>query len=173
MEAYIMKKFLFIILLIASLVLFPACVSNSAVQEQSQQTTTQTNTNQGNTNVTPEKVNVLKVEILHFHPKVQCYSCKTLGEYAEETINKYYSKELSNGRITFKHVNYELPENQELVLLYRPPGSALCIGVYDDQGHLYIEENFGVWYRIENKDNFMNYVKQLVDMRLNGDLTKI
>lgn len=168
-----MKKILYFILLISVLILFPACVSNSANQQQTQQTTTETNTNQETNTTVPDKVNVLKIEILHFHPKVQCYSCKTLGEYAEETINKYYSNELSNGRITFRHVNYELPENQELVLLYRPPGSALCIGVYDDQGHLYIEENFGVWYRIENKDNFMSYMKQLVDMRLKGDLTKI
>lgn len=168
-----MKRPIFSILLIASLFIFSACVSDHENQQQIQQTNTQTNTNQGNTNVIPEKVNVLKVEILHFHPKVQCYSCKTLGTYAEETVNTYYSKELNNGRVTFRHINYELPENEQLVLLYKPPGSALCIGVYDDQGHLYIEENIGVWYRIENKDNFTNYMKQLIDMRLNGDLTKI
>lgn len=168
-----MKRPIFSILLIASLFIFSACVSDNENQQQIQQTNTQTNTNQGNTIVIPEKVNVLKVEILHFHPKVQCYSCKTLGTYAEETVNTYYSKELNNGRVTFRHINYELPENEQLVLLYKPPGSALCIGVYDDQGHLYIEENIGVWYRIENKDNFTNYMKQLIDMRLNGDLTKI
>ena len=168
-----MKRPIFSILLIASLFIFSACVSDNENQQQIQQTNTQTNTNQGNTIVFPEKVNVLKVEILHFHPKVQCYSCKTLGTYAEETVNTYYSKELNNGRVTFRHINYELPENEQLVLLYKPPGSALCIGVYDDQGHLYIEENIGVWYRIENKDNFTNYMKQLIDMRLNGDLTKI
>ncbi len=168
-----MKRPIFSILFSASLFIFSACVSDNENQQQLQQTNTQTHTNQGNTIVIPEKVNVLKVEILHFHPKVQCYSCKTLGTYAEETVNTYYSKELNNGRVTFRHINYELPENEQLVLLYKPPGSALCIGVYDDQGHLYIEENIGVWYRIENKDNFTNYMKQLIDMRLNGDLTKI
>jgi hypothetical protein len=173
MEAYIMKRYIFLILLISFLFIFSACVANNENQQQIQQNNVQTNTNQENTNLTPEKVNVLKLEIIHFHPKVQCVSCKTIGSYAEETINKYYSKELNNGRITFRHINYELPENEQLVLLYKPPGSALCIGVYDDQGHLYIEENIGVWYRIENKDNFMNYMKQLIDMRLGGDLTKI
>ncbi len=168
-----MKRYFFVIMLISILIFFPACVTKSSNQQQTQQTTPETNTNQENSTKVLEKVNVLKVEILHFHPKSQCYSCKTLGEYAEETINTYYSNELRNGKITFRHINYELPENQELVLLYRPPGSALCIGVYDDQGHLYIEENFGVWYRIENKSNFVDYLKQLVDMRLSGDLTKI
>lgn len=165
-----MKKIIVILIIISSLFLFHACVSNTA-EEQTKYTPI--TPNEQTTNNTPQKVNTLKVEILHFHPKTQCVSCKTLGLYAEETVNKYYSKELSSGRITFRHVNYELPENQDLVMLYRPPGSALCIGVYDDQGHLYIEENFGTWYRLENKDDFMNYLKQLVDMRLNGDLTKI
>ena len=165
-----MKKYLIIFIVISILIILPAC---SEPRGDLEQNNIQTQTNQENSNLTPEKVNVLKVEILHFHPKVQCYSCKTLGNYAEETINTYYSKELNNGRITFKHINYELPENEQLVLLYKPPGSALCIGVYDDQGHLYIEENIGVWYRIENKDNFTKYMKQLIDMRLNGDLKKI
>lgn len=165
-----MKKTLFVLLLITALVIFPACVSNSAEQ---QQPNTQQNTNQGNTNTIPEKVNVLKVEVIHFHPKVGCVSCTTLGAYTEETVNKYFSKELQSGRLTFRHVNYELPENQELVLLYKPPGSALCIGTYDDQGHLFIEENYGGWYRVNNKEDFLVYMKQLIEMRLNGDLTKI
>lgn len=165
-----MKKNILVLLLISFLMLFPACVTNSVEQETKYTPITPT---EQTTNDTPQKVNVLKVEILHFHPKTQCVSCKTLGIYAEETVNKYFSKELSNGRITFRHINYELPENQDLIMLYRPPGSALCIGVYDDQGHIYIEENYGSWYRLENKDNFMSYMKQLVDMRLNGDLTKI
>lgn len=162
-----MKKIVLILLLLGCLILFPACVSNNADQ---QTTYTQTTPSQQTTNNSPQKVNSLKVEIIHFHPKVQCVSCKTLGIYAEETVNKYFTKELSNGKLSFRHVNYELPENQELVLLYRPPGSALCIGVYDDQGNLYIEENYSVWYKLENKDSFMIYLKQLIDMRLNGDL---
>ena len=168
-----MKRAILVLLLITALVIFPACVSNSAEQQQTQQTNTQSNTNQANTNTVPEKVNVLKVEVIHFHPKVGCVSCTTLGAYTEETVKKYFSKELQSGRITFRHINYELPENQELVLLYRPPGSALCIGVYDDQGHLFIEENYGGWYRLNSKDTFMTYMKQLIEMRLNGDLTKI
>ncbi|MCC7572095.1 MAG: hypothetical protein KO464_01750 [Candidatus Methanofastidiosum sp.] len=165
-----MRKYLSILLIITTLLIFSACVSNSAEKPQ---TNTQPNTNQGNTNTVPEKVNVLKVEVIHFHPRVGCVSCTTLGAYTEETVNKYFSKELQSGRITFRHVNYELTENQELVLLYRPPGSALCIGVYDDQGHLFIEENYGGWYRLNNKDTFFPYMKQLIEMRLNGDLTKI
>lgn len=170
MRGELMNKYFLILVLIGSLIIFPACVSNKADQQTTYTPTTPT---QQTTNTVPDKVNTVKIEIFHFHPKVQCVSCKTLGIYAEETINKYYSKELKNGKITFSHINYELPENQDLVLLYRPPGSALCIGVYDDKGNLYTEENYGVWYRLDNKDNFMSYMKQLVDMRLNGYLTKI
>ena len=30
---------------------------------------------------------VERVEVIHFHPAQQCYSCRTLGEYANETVN--------------------------------------------------------------------------------------
>ena len=32
-----------------------------------------------------------KIEVYHFHGTNQCYSCKTVGAYAEETINTYFS----------------------------------------------------------------------------------
>lgn len=166
-----MEKNFLISILIVGVILFPACITDSSATKET--TYTQVTANEQSTNNIPQKVNTVKIEILHFHPKVQCVSCKTLGIYAEETVNTYFSNELKNGKITFRHVNYELPENQELVLLYRPPGSALCLGTYDDKGNLYTEENFGVWYKLENKDNFKNYLKQLIQMRLNGDLTKI
>ncbi len=166
-----MKKYFIFFIVVFGLVLFSACLNDNKSQNETIYTPI-TPTEQSSNNI-PQKVNTLKIEILHFHPKTQCVSCKTIGAYAEETVNTFFSKELNNGRITFRHVNYELPENQELVLLYKPPGSALCIGVYDDQGHLYTEENYTVWYKIENKEGFMSYLKQLIDKRLNGDLTGI
>jgi hypothetical protein len=46
-----------------------------------------------------------KVEVYHFHGTNQCYSCKTVGNYAEETINTYFANELKSGKIVFGHIN--------------------------------------------------------------------
>ncbi|MCX6773910.1 MAG: nitrophenyl compound nitroreductase subunit ArsF family protein, partial [Candidatus Micrarchaeota archaeon] len=88
-----------------------------------------------------------KVEVIHFHATNQCYSCITVGKYAEETVNTYFSEELKNGKITFAHVNIDLPENQELVKKYEVTGSSLMIGVYNKDGFRK-EANANVWYKI-------------------------
>ena len=108
-----------------------------------------------------------KVEVIHFHGTSQCYSCITVGAYAEETVNTYFADELKSGKITFAHINGKLPENQELVAKYGVTGSSLWIGVYDDKG-FHKEENTNVWYKISNKESYMTYLKGVLEIKLNG-----
>ena len=112
---------------------------------------------------------VEKVEVYHFHATRQCYSCITLGAYAEETVKTYFAPEVAAGRVVFGHVNVDLPDNKALVEQYGPTGSSLWIGVYDKDG-FHKEENINVWYKIGNKDEYMAYLKGVIDKRLAGDL---
>ncbi len=112
--------------------------------------------------------NVEKVEIYHFHGTHQCYSCITVGAYAEETINTYFTDELKSGRIVFDHINGELPENGDLVKKYGATGSSLWIGVYDENG-FHAEENTNVWYKINDKDDYMQYLKGVIEKKLEGN----
>jgi hypothetical protein len=123
-------------------------------------------TNQGN--ASPAAVE--KVEVYHFHRTQQCYSCRTLGAYAEETMNTYFAPEVASGKLVFAHVNIDLPENQELVEQYGPAGSSLFIGVYGRDG-FHKEENVNVWYKIGNKEEYLAYLKDVIEKRLAGDLS--
>jgi hypothetical protein len=113
---------------------------------------------------------VEKVEIYHFHRTSQCYSCITLGAYAEETVKTYFAPEVAAGKVVFAHVNVDLPENRALVEQYGPTGSSLWIGVYNKTG-FYKEENVNVWYKIGNKDEYMAYLKGVIEKRLAGDFS--
>jgi len=110
-----------------------------------------------------------KVEVYHFHSTNQCYSCKTVGNYAEETINTYFSNELKSGKIVFGHINGDLPQNTELVKKYGAAGSSLWIGVYYKNGEFSKEENVNVWYKISNKEDYMNYLKGVIESKLSGE----
>ena len=61
---------------------------------------------------------VEKVEVFHFHGTHQCYSCKTVGAYAEETVKTYYADEVEKGRVEFRSINGDLPENKEVTIKY-------------------------------------------------------
>ena len=110
-----------------------------------------------------------KIEVIHFHATNQCYSCKTVGNYAEETINTYFSNELKSGKITFAHLNGDLPENREKVIKYGASGSSLWIGTYYKDGTFTKEENVNVWYKIDNKQNYIDYLKGVIESKLSGE----
>lgn len=135
-----------------------ACNSNSGID----------NSVSGKTELSSGTVE--KIEIYHFHATRQCNSCKTVGAYAEETVNLFFSEQLKSGKIVFDHINIELPENAELVKKYGVTGASLWIGVYDSQG-FHAEQNTDVWLKINNKDEYLLYLKSVINKKLEGDLS--
>lgn len=116
----------------------------------------------------PIKVSIDKLEVYHFHRTNQCYSCKTVGNYAEETVNTYFKDELDKGLIVFDHINEDLPENRDLVMKYGVTGSSLRLGTYNGE-EFSAEENVNVWYKIRDKQDYMNYLKGVIEQKLTGN----
>jgi hypothetical protein len=128
---------------------------------------------QGSTSESPKNSSsspVEKVEVYHFHATRQCYSCIVLGEYAEETVKTYFGPEIASGKLVFGHINVDLPENRAIVEKYGPTESSLWIGVYN-RGEFSKEKNIRVWYKIGNKEEYMEYLKGVIEKRLAGDLS--
>ena len=109
-----------------------------------------------------------KIEVYHFHATRQCYTCKTVGNLSEETVNTYFSNELKSGKIVFGHINVDLPENKVLVDKYEAKGASLLIGVYYKDGKFAKEENINVWYKIDNKQGCLDYLKGVITSKLSG-----
>ncbi|MCX6820590.1 MAG: nitrophenyl compound nitroreductase subunit ArsF family protein [Candidatus Aenigmarchaeota archaeon] len=110
---------------------------------------------------------VEKVEVLHFHGTHQCDSCIKVGQYAEDTVNAYFLNETASGILVFAHVNGDLPENIELASKYGATGSSLWIGVYDSSG-FHAEQNTNVWYKINDRQGYMSYLKDIITEKLSG-----
>ena len=125
----------------------------------------------GNVTVSATKISsdIEKVEVYHFHATRQCVTCKTVGAFSEETINTYFSNELKSGKLVFAHINVDLPENKSLVDKYEAKGSSLLIGVYGKDGSFSKEEDTNVWYKISNKEDYMNYLKGVIEQKLAGN----
>jgi len=113
---------------------------------------------------------VERVEVYHFHGTQQCYSCITVGNLAEQTVNASFKEEIASGRLIFAHVNYDLSENAVLKTKYGVTGSSLWIGVYDADG-FHRKQDIRVWSLIKNKDAYSAYLSEVISRRLNGDLS--
>ena len=126
----------------------------------------------GATTAPPLNGTVTKVEVIHFTAPNQCHSCVVLGDYAEETVKTHFPEELGSGKLVFDHVDIADPAKEEIVERYGATGSSLWIGTYDDQGGFYKEEDIRVWYKLNDKPGYVQYLKTLIGMRLDGDFSQ-
>lgn len=114
------------------------------------------NTKLGNSANTQPLGNVDKIQVVHFHGTQQCWSCITVGEYAEKTIKEKFPVDYNSGKIEYLDINGELPENSAIVNKFGATGSSLFINVIRD-GKDYISEDVEVWRLVSNEQNFINY----------------
>ena len=147
-----------IILLIGGFIIF----SNS---NKSSSTDTQTKINIPQSSTPMSVMPADKIEVIHFHGTEQCVSCITVGKYALQTIKDKFPEEYASGKIVFKEINAELPENQVIVTKYQARGSSLFVnairGEKDD-----ILEDVTVWRLVNDEDQFVSYFKNKLNTLL-------
>ena len=97
---------------------------------------------------------------IKFEPARPCQSCTKLGNYAKETIELYFPEEYQSGKIRYQTVNYQDPNNIELVKKYGVSGSSLLITVIagDDNEEETIDAN-DMWRYVGNKEEYMTVFK--------------
>lgn len=124
----------------------------------------------GNVDRATKVESVKKIEVYHFHSNRQCSVCKTIGANLDETINRYFLEQVAGGKIIYGHINIQLPENEKIRNRYGARGTSLWIGIYDENG-FHPENDKGIWYKLQDKEAFISYLKKLIEKRLSGDLS--
>ena len=59
-----------------------------------------------------------KVIAYYFHVTVRCTTCRNIEAYSKEAIHKRFAKELASGRVEWRLVNVQLPENRHFIQDY-------------------------------------------------------
>lgn len=103
-----------------------------------------------------------RVEVFMFHATSRCATCIAIGQLTGATVNEYFSDEIASGKMEFREVNVDLPENKELAEKFQASGSSLKINaIYDNKDH--ISEDVTVWRLASNDVQFKNYLKDKLD----------
>lgn len=102
-----------------------------------------------------------KVQIFLFHATRRCTTCMAIGRLAGETVDEYFQPERQAGRVEFREINIDLPENKELAKKFQASGSSLFINaVYNGRDN--ISEDIMVWRLTTNETQFKNYLKNKI-----------
>lgn len=102
-------------------------------------------------------------------PIKPCYEEKhtiiAIGKLARETVNERFQDELKSGRIEFKEVNIDLPENKELAGKFQAGGSALFLNsIYGGEDH--IAQDVKVWRLTGDPTAFKDYLEAKINVLL-------
>ena len=158
------KKVLILPLLILSLFVLAGCSNDNKTyyfKEDGTMTTIKPSESETSTN----KIQADKIQVFLFHATQRCTTCIAIGKLAGATVNEYFQNELQSGKIEFREINIDLPENKELAQKFQASGSALFINaIYDGQDH--ISEDATVWRLTTNEAQFKSYLKTKIDTLL-------
>jgi thiol-disulfide isomerase/thioredoxin len=148
------KKVLILPLLVLSLFIVSGCSNDNKTYYFKEDGTM--------TTVKPSVQPADKIQVFMFHATARCATCIAIGQLADATVNEYFSAELKSGKIEFREVNVDLPENKELATRFQASGSSLRINaIYDEQDH--ISEDVTVWRLTSDETQFKNYLKNKID----------
>ncbi|HOX29926.1 MAG TPA: nitrophenyl compound nitroreductase subunit ArsF family protein [Candidatus Paceibacterota bacterium] len=162
-----MKKFAAILIILGIIVALGAM---SAIPKKSAENILDTVSNPqqkdtGNMSiaVTPAQ----KVEVFLFHRTQRCTTCIAIGKLSGQTIEEQFAPEVINGKVIFREVNIDEPENKALAEKFQASGSSLFINAIRG-GSDNIQEDVNVWRLTGDQVAFKNYLAG----KINGLLGK-
>lgn len=100
-----------------------------------------------------------KIQVFLFHATQRCITCITIGKYAKETVEQKFPEELKSGKIEFREINIDLPENKEIANKFKATGSSLFINPIVE-GRDNIQVDTQVWRLVSNEQNFIKYLSE-------------
>ncbi|MCX6761893.1 MAG: nitrophenyl compound nitroreductase subunit ArsF family protein [Candidatus Moranbacteria bacterium] len=103
-----------------------------------------------------------KVQVFLFHSTQRCTTCIAIGKLAGETVNEFFQSELRDGKIEFREINIDLPENKELAQKFKATGSALYLNAIS-AGADNISQDTKVWQLTSNETQFKSYLKDKIN----------
>lgn len=95
----------------------------------------------------------------YFHGNVRCASCRKLEAYAEEAIVQGFADELAAGRLEWRAVNTDQPENAHFVKDFELTAKSVVLVSYRGDEVVRFENLTRVWQLLRDKDAFLGYVR--------------
>jgi len=109
-----------------------------------------------------------KVIAYYFHGELRCRTCRTIEAYSEEAITKEFTNEIASGRLAWRVVNVDEPENKHFVEDFALASKSLVLAEYRD-GKVTRHENLQqIWQLVRDKEAFLAYVRAATSDFLRG-----
>ncbi|MBU0534167.1 MAG: hypothetical protein KJ887_05170 [Candidatus Omnitrophica bacterium] len=103
----------------------------------------------------------------YFHTNFRCVSCHKIETYTEESIKKYFSKQIESNELIYKVVNVEEKGNEHFMRDYQLYTKSVVLSLVKDDKEIKFKNLDKVWKHLNNKDEFFEYIKEETQKFLN------
>jgi Zn-dependent alcohol dehydrogenase len=101
-----------------------------------------------------------RVVAMYFHRTERCPTCKKMGAYSEETMKTVFAKQLKDGTVEFRMIDFQNPKNARLAKGYKVGSPALIVAKIVDNRVAEYKDLDGIWERVADKAEFSKYVAE-------------
>lgn len=142
----------------------PDAGTSASVPVSSNRTTAATPTSPTDTNV-PVRANHL--EVVYFHMNQRCVTCLCFEERVNEVLETYFSDAINSGRLVYRVLNAQDPQNAALARKYKAVGSQLFLNsVVNGFDNIDDIQEIWDWNCRTDQGGFDSKVKNAVEQRL-------
>ncbi len=109
-----------------------------------------------------------KVELLYFHPRFRCLSCNNVEKFAKEVAENEFEQEMEEGKLVFRSLDIDDPENKDLVEELGVTGSSLYV-VATDGGKREHQAITDVWLHWNDSARSKEIITAELNRYIKGD----
>lgn len=107
-----------------------------------------------------------QVVAYYFHGHKRCPSCLKIEAYSKEAVETGFGKAMQNGSLVWQVVNYEEPGFEHYADDYKLVTQSLVIVDLSNGEQMEWKNLDRVWLLLGDKDEFMTYVRDEINMYL-------
>jgi len=103
-----------------------------------------------------------KVVAYYFHVNVRCATCRAIESYSREVIEQKFGGDIAKGRLQFKLVNVQPPENRHFIKDYQIFTKSLVLVRFEKGRQVEYKVLNNTWELVGNKQAMQAYVEREV-----------
>lgn len=104
------------------------------------------------------------VEVLYFHGKQRCVTCKAIEKYTREVVYTDFAELVKSGKVRFKEVDISTSEGEKMANKYRVSWSSLYVNGWKNGKE---ERNDMTQFSFQNARNKTDLFKKEVKKKIN------
>jgi hypothetical protein len=110
----------------------------------------------------PAQTGATKIVAYYFHTTARCATCLAIENYSREVVERKFGADIAKGRLEYRLVNVQLPENQHFIKDYQLFTKSVVLVRFDKGRQAEYKVLNETWELARDKSAMQGYVEREV-----------